>query len=84
VRLFVDELHGFRIGRVREAEHRAARRVDPIGEEPDAITVLHQQVLYVGVRDRLGRHVREVVPVHERRHSGHLAGRNDMRQGSFG
>jgi hypothetical protein len=68
MRLMVHAHRRFGIGRVDEAEAGAAGLVEPIGQEPHAIAVLHLEVLAVRLRDIYRRQPLEVVSIEKNRH----------------
>ena len=57
-----------RVGRVDQAEGRAAIRVEPIGQEANAIARLDLQILAMGLGDIGGGQTSHVVPVEENWH----------------
>ena len=56
---------GLDVGRLNEAEAGAAGLVEPIGQEPDAVSFLNLQILAVSLGDIGRAEAREVVSVEE-------------------
>ncbi len=68
MRLVMHPHGGLDVGRIDEAEAGAAGVVEPIGQEPHAVALLHLQVLAVRLGDIGGGQALQVVPVEEDRH----------------